>query len=230
MARDPRDRRDRDDDEDFDDDRPRRPPRRRPRDDDDDRPRPGRGRPRADNTVKVLLIVGGVVVALALVCGGVAVYVYSSIARQIGVAQNQLVAEEAKIAAEHQRARDAEIAKIGEDHRKERAAAVNSDKTKATEAVGTFMQDLKASRTAAAYRVMSAEYRRTTTEAAFGAFVTANATHLNSHFPPKADPFTVETGTTYTFNVNTTGLKRCTVVAILEGGKWVMDSLTVADR
>jgi len=227
-----RDRRDRDDDDD-DDERPRRPARRRPRDDDDeddDAPRPARRPAKSDNTVKVLLIVGGVVVVLALVCGGVTVYVYSSIARQIGVAQNQLVAEEAKIAAEHQRARDVEIAKIGEDHRKERAAAVNSDKTKATEAVAAFMEEVKAKRPAAAYRMLSAEYRRKTTEEAFAAFLAANATHFARPFPPQADPFAAETGSTFTFNVNPVARKRCTVVATKEGGQWVMDSFTVAER
>ena len=214
----PRDR----DDEDY-DDRPRRPARRRPRDGD----RPRRGTPRPDNTVNVLLVVGGVVVALALVCGGVAIYVYSSIARQIDATKNQMLADQAKLAAEQQRVANEEMSK---SMAAARQAAVNSDKTKATEAVAAFMQEVKAKRPAAAYRMLSAEYRGRTTEADFAAFLAANATHFERPFPPQADPFAAETGSTFTFNVNPVARKRFTLVATKEGGKWVVDSLTVADR
>ena len=219
-----RDRRDDDDD----DDRPRRA--RRPRDDDDDdRPRSARRKPKADNTVKVLLIVGGVLVVLVLICAGVGLTVYTSIARGVGNAQQKAQQDFTKMAEQQQKEMNKSMDQMGEDVRKRQADAANSDKAKATEAVAAFLQEVKGGRAAAAYRLMSAEFREKTTEAAFAEFLRANATDISRTFPPHADIFAPDTGTTYAFDIST-GFKKTNVTAVKQDGKWVIDVFTVAGR
>ena len=212
-----RDRRDRDDD-DFDDDRPRRAPRRRPRDDDDfddDRPRRAprrrrddddddfdevarpRAKPAGGNTaVKVLGIVGGVLLVIALICAGLIFMVYRGVARGFDNMQQQ--------------------------QKQHEAAAANTDKGKATAAAEAFMQELKGGRANAAYRLLSADYRRRTTEAEFAKLVAADSAGMGSSFPVRADLFAPDTGTTYIFEV-WAGSKTVKLTVIKEDGKWVID-------
>ena len=227
MARD-RTPRDGDDDE---DDRPRRA--RRPRDDDeddeDDRPRSARRKPKADNTVKVLLIIGGVLVVVVLICAGVGLTIYTSIARGVGNAQQKAQQDFTKMAEQQQKEMNKSMDQMGEDVRKRQTDAANSDKAKATEAVAAFLQEVKGGRAAAAYRLMSAEFRQKTTEAAFAEFLRANATDINRTFPPSADIFAPDTGTTYAFDIST-GFKKTNVTAIKQDGKWVIDVFTIAAK
>ena len=220
-----RDRRDDDDD----DDRPRRARRPRDDDDDDDRPRSARRKPKADNTVKVLLIVGGVLVVLVLICAGVGLTVYTSIARGVGNAQQKAQQDFTKMAEQQQKEMNKSVDQMGEDMRKRQTDAANSDKAKATEAVAAFLQEVKGGRAAAAYRLMSAEFRQKTTEAAFAEFLRANATDINNTFPPHADIFAPDTGTTYAFDIST-GFKKTNVTAVKQDGKWVIDVFTVTAR
>ncbi len=198
-----RDRNPRDDDDE--DDRPRRP--RRPRDDDDDdeddRPRKPRRKPKADNTVKVLLILGGVLVVVALICSGTAYGIYRSLARKVADAQKQFEADMAKQAAED-----------------------DSDKGRATVAVEAFVAELEAGRTTAAYALTSAGYRRRTTEAAFAATVRPIAADLPDATPVLANEFAPDTGATYTFEI-WAGTKAVKITAVKEGGKWAVDAFTV---
>ena len=221
MARDRRD--------DDDDDRPRRARRPRDDDDDDDRPRSARRKPKADNTVKVLLIVGGVLVVLVLICAGVGLTVYTSIARGVGNAQQKAQQDFTKMAEQQQKEMNKSMDQMGEDVRKRQTDAANSDKAKATEAVAAFLQEVKGGRAAAAYRLMSAEFRQRTTEAAFAEFLRANAAQINNTFPPHADIFAPDTGTTYAFDIST-GFKKTNVTAVKQDGKWVIDVFTVAGR
>ena len=199
-----RDRRDRDDD--VDDDRPRRAPRRRRDDDDDDfdevaRPR---AKPAGGNTaVKVLGIVGGVLLVIALICAGLIFMVYRGVARGFDNMQQQ--------------------------QKQHEAAAANTDKGKATAAAEAFMQELKGGRANAAYRLLSADYRRRTTEAEFAKLVAADSAGMGSSFPVRADLFAPDTGTTYIFEV-WAGSKTVKLTVIKEDGKWVIDVFTVTGR
>jgi len=235
MARDRRDRRDDDDSDDSDDARPRRPARRRPRDDDDsdDAPRPARGAAKPDNTVKVLLIVGGLVLTLVLICAGVVLIIYNSVARGFGAAQQKAQQDMTKMAEQQQKEMnkvfDKAVGKMDDDMKKSKSDEANSDKAKATAAVVAFMQEVKGGRAAAAYQMMSPEYRQKTTQATFTELMQANAGDLGRTFTPRADFFSPETGTTYPFDLSI-GFKKITVTAIKQGGQWVIDVFTVGPR
>ncbi len=211
------------DDDDSDDDRPRRAPRRQPRDGDDDNdfeetPRP-RAKPAGGNTaVKVLAILGGVLVVITLICGGLIFMVYRSVARGFNDVQQQMQQDMQKNAARR-----------GEEQKQQEAAAANSDKVKATAAAEAFIQEVKGGRAGAAYRMMSADYRRRTTEAEFAKLVAANSAGKGSTSPVRADLFAPDSGTTYTFEV-WAGFKTVKLTAIKENGAWAIDVYTVTDR
>ena len=226
-----RDRRPRDDD-DFDDDQPRRAPRRRPRDDDDfdDEPaRPPRRATKPDNTVKVLAVVGGVLLGIAVVCSGAAFLVYRSVARGVSDAQQKAQQDMTKMAVEQQKVMNQEMAKAGDAMQQRQVDRVNSDKAKATAAAEAFLQEVNGGRAGAAYRMLSADYRRRTTEAEFAKLLAAGSAGRGSSFPVKADLFAPDSGTTYTFEV-WAGSQTVKLTAIKENGAWAIDAFTVTGK
>lgn len=224
-----RDRTTRDDDDE--DDRPRRA--RRPRDDDeddeDDRPRSARRKPKADNTVKVLLILGGVLVVVVLICAGVGLTIYKSIARGVDDARSKTQVDFNKLAEENMKQHNKNVDKMLDDQQQRQQKAANADKVKATEAAAAFMQEVKGGRGAAAYRMTSAEFRGRTSEAAFEAMVRDNAPALAKSVAPHADIFAPESGSTYAFSI-WAAFQTVNVTAIKQDGKWVIDVFTVTGR
>ncbi len=192
------------DDDDF-DDRPRRPRGRRA---DDDRGRP----PPPSNAPKILLIIGGVFVALTLICGGVALYIYNSIAKGINQVQQDM----------HQ--------KVQQNLDEMREEEKNADKPKATAAVSAFFQEVRGDRLAAAYQMTSSDYRKRVPETEFGELVAANAKNLKSgHLNVVPDVFAPNKGTTYAYEI-WVGFATANVTAVNENGKWVIDRFTIANR
>ena len=62
-----------------------------------------------------------------------------------------------------------------------------------------------------------------------GVHAITNAGDLGRTFPPGADLFAPETGSTYAFDLSI-GFKKITVTAIKQGGQWVIDVFTVGPR
>ena len=214
-----------------DDDRPRRA--RRPRDedeDDDDRPRSARAKPAGGNTaVKVVLIVGGVLVVITLICAGVGLVIYKSIARGVDDARAKTQVDFNKLAEENMKQHNKNVDKMLDDQQQRQQKAANADKVKATAAAAAFMQEVKGGRAAAAYALTSADFRGRTTEAAFAALVRDNAPALAKSVAPQADIFTPESGSTYAFSI-WAGFQTVNVTAIKQDGKWVIDVFTVTGR
>jgi flagellar motor protein MotB len=168
---------------------------------DRDRPR-YRPVPEPDNggntAVKIIAILGAVVVAISLVCGGLAYYVFYSAkqgAQRVGDGfadvvekqQQQFALEQQRIQKqmEEQHKLAVEQAQKEEKERKEQQAKAQqerkqklADKAKATAFANTFLGEVKAGRTAQAYAMTSAGYRRRVSQEQFAEQLRDNANNL----------------------------------------------------
>jgi hypothetical protein len=233
-----------------------------PRYRDDDRP-PGRyrddyDRPRrrpapepdsgSSTAIKIIAILGGVIVAISLVCGGVAYYVLYSVkqgAERVGdgVAdviekqQQQFALEQQRIQKQmeedqkkaqerfiqEEKERKEQLAK-DQQERKQKLA----DKAKATAFANTFLGEVKAGRTAQAYAMTSAGYQRRVSQEQFAEQLRDNANNLKGigTFRDRSVGFEQDFEPPFSYNetsVGKGGFIKVEVTVAKEGDGWKVD-------
>jgi hypothetical protein len=230
-----------------------------PRHDDDrytdeyDRPR--RRPPASDNggsiAVKILAILGAVAMVVVLVCGGLLYYVFYSIkqgAQHVSESVSQAVEqqkeqferdqqeirkrfeEEQKKAAE-QRAKEEQLRKEQQARAQEEHKQKVAEKRKATQFANAFITEAKAGRTADAYAMTSAAYRKRVSQAQFNELIREHTNTLGA-LRLFRDVVIVEHDLEPPFTYSETraaqgGFKKVEVTVAKEGGDWKVDQLFI---
>ena len=170
----------------------------------DEYERPRRRPPASDNggnvAVKILAILGAVAMVVALVCGGLICYVFYSLkqgAQRVGEGLSQAVEqqkeqferdqqqirerfeEEQKKAAE-QRAKEEQLRKEQQARAQEEHKQKVAEKRKANQFANAFIMEAKAGRTAEAYAMTSATYRKRVSQAQFTELIREHANTLGA--------------------------------------------------
>lgn len=211
------------DDEDF-DDRPRRRRRAEESDDEDDFDRPRAGRPSTAPTV--LLILGGVFLASLLICGGVGLYVYRSMARGADEVRQQVqaAAERAQEQAREQHRQNVERSQRDQETRKRQEES--GDKVQATKLMEQFVAELKADRADAAYKLTTADYQKRVPAAEFAKAAAVLASADARHVHMQGDFWAKPAGSTFAFDGTGPWNLAVKVTVIKDGDRWLVDRFT----
>ena len=206
-------RRDEHDDEYEDDDRPRRRRRDEDSDDEDDDPRPVRRRATSGGSGNtVVLALAGTVLGVFLICGGVALYVYRSVARGVDQVQQNMKSDMERMRVEQeQRKKDKE----------------GSDKALAGKAVDQFLVEVKADRPEAAYQLTTADFRRRVSPDEFRKQIAGLADASVRWLEMRADFFAPDDGSTFVFDSSGGFGTTVKITAVREAGKWLIDRFGV---
>jgi len=184
------------------------------RDYDDDRPArqtSGGG----GSAVKIIAIIGGVLVALFVVCGGLIFGGCYLMHRSVQNMQSQMVGQ---------------LDKMQADNEKRMEAAKNSDKSLSKVAAEKFLAEVKAKRYDAAYQLTSQSYRKGTTRKEFQDYVTKHYDALIATSPMQEDFFAPDSGTTYVVTKkgrDAGAFVDVKLTMIKEGGGWKVDQINV---
>jgi hypothetical protein len=212
MARNRRDDYD-DEDDDYEDERP---ARRRPA------PRQSAARPPNNTAVKVIAILGGVFALVVLVCGGISVYVYMSIARGVNEAQQRMLAEaKAREAAAAKAQPPAPVPGWMADEKV-------TDKGMAKEAGLDFIGYLRDGRFAPAAGMMTNDLRETESVDTLSRHAATNQQILSwprLHGLRDRTPFGPKEGTTFRFELGTPW-GDIPLTMVKQGDRWLVSSVT----
>jgi hypothetical protein len=185
--------------------------------DDFDEPRPPRS-PHEEasggmSAVKIVAIVGAVVLTIALMCGGIAIYaIYAIIKTGENVAQ--------------------QIEKIQKDQEKLRQEQENSDKEKSRQFANGFVQQLREKRAEAAYAMTTAAYQKRVSLEQLKEVMLKQAAVLKQFTGFLADVLAPDKGATYSFNetIRHEGKPRkLSVTAVKQKEAWKVDQFSVED-
>jgi hypothetical protein len=198
--------RDYDEEDDRDYREERRPRRRR---DQDEEPAPSGGG--GSTAVKIIAIIGGVFLLIALICGGAVYYVVSSAKKGLTNLQE----------------------KLSEEIEKEKKRQENSDKTKSKKFADSFLQELKANRSDAAYQMTSAGYRQRVPQDQFAELLKQHSATIGAAMPFRINPFDPDMGTTYRYTASSFAQGKrweIAVTVVKEGQNWKVDQLSVDEK
>jgi len=173
----------------------------------------GEPRPRSSSGNKDLLlvlgIVGGVVLLIALVCGGIGFYVFYTVRKTATKMQESIVANVEKMQQEQQRSEGAR------------------------EFAQSFLQDLKDNQTDSAYEDTSANYQKKLSLEKFKALVKQRekviAQQLHLQPDPNANPF--GPNMVYRFTemilIHGEGSYNLVIAVIMEANQWKVDQFSI---
>jgi hypothetical protein len=190
-------------------------------DDFDDTP-PGR-RPVPDlssgmSSVKIVAIIAGVVLALALMCGGIGFYAIYAFQRTAEGFQEKIGEQMEKMRKEQER------------QQKEQE---NSDKEKSRQFANDFVQELRGGRAEAAYARTTAAYRKRVSLEQLKGLMASQAKALQRFTGFFADPLAPDKGTTFSFTetVLAGGKQRVIrVTAVKAKEAWKVDQFAVEEE
>ena len=180
-------------------------------DEDDDR-EPARLRSSSSGNREVLLvlgIIGGVVLLIALVCGGVAFYVVHSVRKAASRMQESVAANVDRIQQEQQRNEGAR------------------------EFAQSFLQDLKDNQVDAAYEDTSAGYQKKMSLEKFKAMVKQRSSVIEQQLRLQPDPNTNPLGpnSVYRFTemilIHGEGFYNLVIAIIMEGTQWKVEQFSI---
>lgn len=204
-----------DDDDDFDD----RPRSRRSdeEDDEDDDERPRRRRSSSKKSggtsaVTILLILGGVFLGIVLICGGVGVYFYTTVARAVVVKQQQVAVQQQQVATQAEQRVKAEE---------------NTDQGRAKKVVDQWVSNVTKSQFSEAYALTSPNYRSKVSQAEFTALLKPLAGEFSTIAPSVVleEPFAAKTGTAFGFKLFWTGTQDVNFQVKNDNGNWQIDQI-----
>jgi hypothetical protein len=189
---------------------------------DDDRGDYGDSRPPPDissgmSTVKIVAIIAGVVLCVALMCGGLAFYAIHSVFSTAEKLQERVVQQVEKIQKEQERLQ------------KEQE---NSDKEKSRQFANGFVQELRGQRGEAAYAMTTAAYQKRVSLEQLKELMARQAAVLRRFSGFFADVLAPNQGATFTFSDSIArGGKqhKLSVTAVKEGAGWKVDRFAVED-
>ena len=177
--------------------------------DDLDEPRPRSSSSGNKDLLLVLGIVGGVLLLIALVCGGLGIYVFYTVRKAATQMQQSIAANVEKIQQEQQRSEGAR------------------------EFAQSFLQDLKDNEAEAAYKDTSANYQKKMSLEKFKALVKQRAKVIEQQLRLQPDPNTNPYGpnTVYRFTetilIHGEGTYNLVIAVIKEGSQWKVDQFSI---
>jgi len=169
------------------------------------------------STVTIVAIVGGVVLTIALMCGGLAFYAIHSVFKTAEGFQDK-VAEQ--------------FEKIQKEQEKQREEQENSDKEKSRQFANTFVQELRGKRGEAAYAMTTAAYQKRVSLEQLKELMTKQAAVLGRFTGFFADVLAPNKGTAFTFSETIAAggkPRKLSVTAVKEKEAWKVDQLAVED-
>lgn len=199
------------DEYDDDYDRPRRRRRDEDSDDEDDDPRPAK----PGSGATIVMVLAGTVVACLLICGGIGVYIYRSVARGVDAARQDV---QQQVDTNLQRMKEEGERREAQRKKDEEAA----DRTQAKKLADQFLAEAKGGRAEAAYALTTADFQKRVPLAEFqkqtGPLATRDgrAVQLQAAFGAPA------AGTTFTFE-NFGGLVTVNLTVVKDDGRWLVD-------
>jgi hypothetical protein len=231
--------------EDDEDDR-----RRRPRDE-DDRLRPASGG--GNTTVTIMLILGGVFVLIALICGGVALYIYTSVARGVNEVQQRVEEEQQRTAKRMQeehaetvrqmeadqkrmreesdrRMRDAQAASEKDRQEFEKRRRAIENRTQAKRAVEAFLAEVRANRIEESYKLTTAGFQARVRLDEFRTLADIFVRTKDRVLTMRADSTSAPDGKPVTFTSFGGRQTSAKMSVIREGDRWLIDQFTVEKK
>jgi hypothetical protein len=177
--------------------------------DDADEPRPRSSSSGNKDLVQVLGIIGGVLLLIALVCGGVGFYVFYTVRKAASKMQESIAANVEKMQQEQQRTEAAR------------------------ELAQSFVDDLKDNQATVAYEATSANYQKKMSLEKFKALVKQRAKVIEQQLHLQPDPNTNPFGpnTVYRFTetilIHGEGSFNLVIAVISEGNQWKVDQFSI---
>lgn len=232
---------------DDEDDRPRR------RRDDDDDDRPVRSSGGGNTTVKVLLIVGGVIVLLVLICSGVALYVYTSVARGVNEMQQKMQVEHQRTAQQMREEHDKSVKQIEEDGKRmredsekrirdqresiekarrdadqRRQAAEN--RIRAQQAIDAVLAEVRSNRVEEAYKLTTAGFRSRVRLEEFRTLTAIFVRRDDRVLAMRPDQTQPADGKSFTFTSFGGRRTSAKMTVVNDGSRWLIDQFTVENQ
>ena len=187
-------------------------------DDEEDRPR-RRSQPAGSNqATKIVLIIGVVILGIFMICGGLALYIYISLAKGI---------DETKTNLQQQAQQDME--KNRQKSKEDEQRRLTGNKVQAEKGMNAFLAELKGNRAETAYtELTTSDYRNRVTLDEFRKMADILAINdSRGATMMKGDFFAADDLKTYAYESFGFG-PRIRVTMILKNDQWLVDRLSIA--